>query len=137
MAAADQGEETFSGTGDVIIPPEKWASFLSAFSRQHQGAVTTVAVTMGDEQLTETRNARLDEVSSDHVGSRSDISVSLNRVRSGHLTHAVRKPMKVVLHRGTNGAHTGIDIFSADGTLTSIRFSAPAARENELTSRAA
>ena len=137
MAEADQRAEVLPAAGNVVIPPEKWESFLSSFTRQYQGSVTTLAVTMGDEQLTETRNARLAEVSSDKVGSRSEISISVKRARSGHLTHAVRNAIKVVLYRDADGTDRGIDIFSADGTLTSVRFSALATPEKEITHRAA
>src|SRR4051812_8835633 len=129
MAVPERHETISAEAGNVVIPPEKWSSFLSSFSRRHQGSVTTVGVTMGDEQITETRNARLDEVSSDEAGSPGHIAVSLSRAQSGHHTHAIRSPLKVVLYRDPNGTDKGIDIFSADGTLTSVRFSAPAVPE--------
>src|SRR5438132_1710920 len=41
---------------------------------------------------------------------------------AGHLTHPVKNPKKVVFRQDLQGAHEGIDITSADGELTAVRF---------------
>ena len=118
-----------SETGSVEIPPEEWLTFFNGFSRQHEGWLTSLTVKQGEEQKTELRDCRLEGVSADHLTARDEIYLLLNRGDGGHIKHPVRNPMKVVFRQDLKGAHEGIDIFSAEATLTSIRFRIPARPE--------
>ena len=51
-----------------------------------------------------------------------EINLSLDRTDGRHLTHPVKNPKKVVFRQDLQGAHEGIDITSADGKLTAVRF---------------
>lgn len=111
-----------SATGNVEMAPEEWLTFFDSFSRQHEGWLASIEVTRGAERKTELRDQPLEGISADHLNERDQIYLSFERADGGHLTHRVRNPMKVVFRRDLEGAHAGIDITSADGTLTSVRF---------------
>lgn len=123
--APDEKSDSFpthSTTGNVEMAPEEWLDFFNSFSRQHDGWLASMELTRGTERKTELRDQPLAGISADHVSERDEIYLSFERADGGHLTHPVRNPMKVVFRRGLDGAHAGIDITSADGTLTSVRF---------------
>ena len=109
-----------SKTGDAEIPPEEWHSFFNGFSRQHAGWLITLAVTQSNQKSTEVRGRRLEDISSDHLG--NEIYLTVARNDGWQVASRIRGPARVVFHRDLKGAHEGLDIKSADGTLTSIRF---------------
>ena len=108
--------------GNVEIPPEEWIAFFNSFSRQHQGWLANITITQGHEEQTEVRDCRLEGISSDHLSARDEIYLSIGRGDGGHLTHSIKNPMKVVFQRDLRGAHKGLEITSADGGRTSVRF---------------
>jgi hypothetical protein len=108
-------------TGNVEIPPEEWIPFFNSFSRQHQGWLADITIRQGDEEKTEARDCRLEGISSDHLSARDEIYLSVSRGH-GHITHSIKNPMKAIFQRDPRGAHEGIEITSADGTRTSVRF---------------
>jgi putative phosphoribosyl transferase len=125
LGALDEGGDSLaahSQSGDIEIPPEEWISFFNSFSRQHEGWLASVKVTQGSEQRSEVHERPLAGISSDHLTARDEIYVTIDRDGGGELTHPIKNPMKVVFRRNLEGAHEGIDITSADGTTTSIRF---------------
>ena len=109
-----------SQTADVEIPPEEWHSFFNGFSRQHAGWLITLAVTQSNKKSTEVRGRRLQDISSDHLD--HEIYLTVARNDGWQVASRIRDPARVVFHRDLKGAHEGLDIKSADGTLTSIRF---------------
>ena len=109
--------------GDIVeIPPEDWIGFFDSFSRQHEGWLASIEITLGKEKRTELRDRPLQGISCDHLSARDEIYLSFEGGDGKHLTHPVRNPMKAVFRRDLEGAHEGIDINSADGSLTSLRF---------------
>jgi putative phosphoribosyl transferase len=116
--------------GDIVeIPPEDWIGFFDSFSRQHEGWLASIEITLGKEKRTALRDRPLDGISCDHLSVRDEIYLSFEGGAGEHLTHPVRNPMKVVFRRDLEGAHEGIDINSADGSLTSVRFRSAAKPE--------
>lgn len=125
LGARDDRSDSFmahSTTGNVEMAPEEWLTFFNSFSRQHEGWLASIEVTRGAERKPELRDQPLVGISADHVNARDQIYLSFEGGEGGHLTHRIRDPMKVVFRRGLDGAHAGIEITSADGTLTSVRF---------------
>lgn len=113
--------------GDIVqMPPEDWIGFFDSFSRQHEGWLASIEITLGKDKTTELRDRPLEGISCDHLSARDKIYLSFEGGDGEHLTHPVRNPMKVVFRRDLEGAHEGIDINSADGSVTSIRFRIPA-----------
>jgi dienelactone hydrolase len=108
---------------NVEIPPEEWIQFLNSFSRQHQGWLANVTITtQGEAEQTEVREYHLEGVSADHLTARDEIYISFERGGDDHITHSIRNPMKIIFERNLEGAHEGLEVISADGTLTRIRF---------------
>ena len=132
LGALEEAGDTLtahSQSGVVEIPPEEWIAFFNSFSRQHEGWLASVKVTLGNEQKWEVRERKLAGISSDHLTARDEIYIAIDRDQGGNLTHPIRSPMKVAFRRDLEGAHEGIDITAADGTITSIRFRIPARPE--------
>ena len=111
-----------SQTADVEIPPEEWGSFFNGFSRQHEGWLVTLKVTEPNGETSGARNYRLKSIRSDHREQDHAIYLTLARNDGWQVASQIRDPARVVFHRDLKGAHEGLDIKSADGTLTSIRF---------------
>jgi hypothetical protein len=120
--AASDGVAAHSRAGDIEIPPEEWIQFFDNFSRQHEGWLASVMVTQGNEQKWEIKERQLAGISSDHLTARDEIYISVDRDGGGQLTHPIRHPTRVEFRRDLEGAHAGIDITSAEGMVTSIRF---------------
>jgi len=116
--------------GDIVeIPAEQWIGFFDSFSRQHEGWLASIEITEGNAKRTELRDRPLEGISCDQIGARDEIYLSFDGGEGVNLTHPVRNPMKVVFRRDIEGAHEGIDLNSADGSLTSVRFRIPAKPE--------
>src|SRR6266404_144561 len=111
-----------SQTADVEIPPEEWHSFFNGFSRQHEGWLITVTVTSPNNQRSEARHCRLENISSDNLTPGHEIYLTVARNDGWQVASRIREPARVVFRRALDGAHEGVDINSADGTLTNIRF---------------
>src|SRR3954469_24628235 len=135
MTRSDRGRKDEIGRSDIHlftrpngpkdnieIPREEWIGFFDSFSRQHEGWLASVEVTQGTERKTELRDRPLEGISTDHPSARAGIYVSFERGESGNLIHPIKNPVSVVFRRDLQGAHEGIDITSADGTLTRVRF---------------
>ena len=125
MDALEEDGGTFaihSQAGVVDVPAEQWLSFLNSFSRQHEGWLTSITVEQNGKQQTPVREAKLEGISSDHLTTRGEIFLSLSRDDGTHLIHRMSNPIEVVFRRDLAGAHEGIDITSADETLTKVHF---------------
>ena len=113
------------------IPRTEWPAFLDAFSRQHQGWLTTVeVVATGLGVHREVREKPLTGISED--GKRGDlasISISAGELPEDHVTHVVLHPSRVALELTEEGAHKGLRIESEDGEMTLVLFRAPALPE--------
>jgi dienelactone hydrolase len=121
---------TDAGSGTAEVAAGEWIAFFDSFSRQHEGWLTSITAMYGKEQLTEVRDARLKGISCDHLSDRDEIYISVGSDDIGHLRHAVKSPARVVFRQDLRDSHEGIEIVSADGTLTSIRFRAAARPES-------
>jgi putative phosphoribosyl transferase len=93
------------------------------------GVRVSIIVTHGDDEHTETQAYRLVGINADHAGGRHKIRVSVVRGDGARLTHRVKHPINVTLPRDLKGAHEGLDIISADGARTRVRFRVAASPE--------
>lgn len=107
---------------DVDIEPGEWISFLDGFSRQHEGWLATVEVATAGGTLTEVVNRRLRGVSIDHADGHQRAYVEMGDTPDEALTHTVESPMRIRFRRTQAGAHEGLEIESADGSRTIVRF---------------
>ncbi len=105
------------------IRRDDWVSFFDSFSRQHAGWLVTVEVSRLDiGAQTEARELPLDGISADLKGPGSDKIAVVVRTRHGDLTHTMTEPLKVRLQETEQHAHQALQIESADGTSTIVRF---------------
>jgi dienelactone hydrolase len=118
-----------SNAANTEIPRAEWIPFFNSFSRQHEGWLASIIVTHGDDEHTETQAYRLVGINADHAGSRHEIRVSVVRGEGAPLTHRVKHPINVTFRRDLKGAHEGLDIISADGARTRVRFRVAASPE--------
>jgi hypothetical protein len=109
-------------TGDVDVEPREWVSFLDGFSRQHEGWLASIEVATPGGKLTEVVNRRLRGVSIDHADGTQRAYVEVDGTPDGCLTHVVDGPTRIRFKRTRAGAHQGLEIESADGNKTIVRF---------------
>ena len=109
-------------SGDVDIEPVDWISFLDGFSRQHEGWLATLEVATAGGKLTEVVNRRLRGVSIDHADGRQRAYVEMGDAPDEAHTHTVESPTRIRFRRTQAGAHEGLEIESADGSRTIVRF---------------
>jgi hypothetical protein len=113
------------------IPRTEWAPFLDAFSRQHEGWLTTIeVVTSGLGAHREVRDKPLTGITEDRKrGDAASISVSAGERPEDHVTHVIERPSRVALELTEEGAHKGLRIESESGEMTLVLFRAPALPE--------
>ena len=110
-------------TDNLEVPPEEWIAFFDSFSRQHQDWLANITIIREQRERTEVRDCRLEGVSSDHLSARDEIYLMVGQADDAqHITHSINNPMKVVFERDPQGAHEGLEITSADGSVTRLRF---------------
>jgi hypothetical protein len=126
-------ERIESDAGDVTIPTDNWKSFLDGFSHQHDQWLTDVLVMQDGKQWVEVKGCKLEGVSPDRkVPLDERVHVVVICQNGDHLDHVVEKPSKITFRRNTGGAHVGLDIISANGSQTTLRFRAPARRKRSM-----
>jgi hypothetical protein len=109
-------------SGDVEIEPYDWISFLDSFSSQHEGWLVSIEVATAAGKLMEVKNRRLRGVCVDHADGKQRAYIEVGDAPGGCVTHFVDAPTRIRFKREQTGAHEGLDIVSADGSTTLIRF---------------
>ncbi len=107
------------------IPRSQWREFFDNFSRQHQGWLTTIEVAGGElsEDQLEATELPFQGISADSKGSDPDaIEVTVGGDETDEITHIVHNAARVVFEQTASGGHEGLDIESASGEKTSLRF---------------
>ena len=113
------------------IPRTEWAPFLDAFSRQHEGWLTTIeVVTSGLGAHREVRDKPLTGITEDRKrGDAASVTVSAGERPEDHVTHVIERPSRVALELTEEGAHKGLRIESESGEMTLVLFRTPALPE--------
>ncbi len=121
-------------------PRNEWRTFFDAFSRQHEGWLTTIEVTGGDigDQF-EATGLPLEGISADPKGSEPDaIEITVGRDPADQVTRIVENASRVMFEERADGEHTGLEIESTDGERTIVQFriaQAPKLLDNETATR--
>jgi hypothetical protein len=106
------------------IPSDEWKGFLDRFSRQHEGWLATLEVfapEIGAQQ--EALELPLEGISAAMKDSEPrTIAISLGKTPEDHVTHTIVEPTRVWLEQTPEGANAALEIESADGTKTLLRF---------------
>jgi hypothetical protein len=114
----------------IEIPREAWADRLNEFTTIHEGWLVSLDV-LGIElgaQL-EIDNLPLLGISADPINHDGTIAVSVARSASEHMTHMIEAVTRICLERTDDGADAALQVESADGTRTILRFRATALPE--------
>lgn len=106
--------------GSREIERGEWASFLAEIARRHREWLVTVEVAMPAGRVVEVEERRLKKLALDSAGNEQRIYVQVENDGEEDLTYTVEDAMRLVL-QGT-GEGGGIEIVSADGRITALRF---------------
>ena len=106
----------------IEIPHEAWAARLNEFTAVHEGWLVSVDVLGELGAQTEINNLPLLGVSAVHVDHDGTIAISVARSASEHLTHMIEAVTRIYLQRTDDGADAAMELESADGTKTILRF---------------
>jgi len=109
------------------IARDEWATFFDGFSLQHRGWLVTVEV-LGPEigAQVEASELPLQGVTAGLKGSSKDsISIIVGATPEDHVTRTINAPRHVMLKRNDEGADEALEIESAGGTITLVRFRSP------------
>ncbi len=110
--------------GDVEIAHNQWTAFLDSFSVQHMGWLVTVEIISSSPagRLVAIHERPLEGVSVDSANCNERVYVQVGNSPEGHVLHTINKPTRVTFKQSKTGMHQGLEIVSADGTTTAIRF---------------
>ncbi len=105
------------------IAKSEWRVFFSSFSDQHDDEPVDIQV-MGSEigAQIEGRELHLRGISPARNAQDSDLALMLESIDGGHLTHMIANPVHVWLQRTQDNTDEALEIQSADGTKTLLRF---------------
>jgi hypothetical protein len=114
----------------VEIPRAEWAQRLGEFTAIHAGwlvSLDVLAPEIGAQP--EIDNLPLLGVSTDRIDHDATIAVSAARSPTEHLTHVIHAATRIYVERTDEGADAALQIQSADGSSTILRFRAAALPE--------
>jgi len=106
------------------ISRDEWTTFLDRFSRQHEGWLVTLEVFAPDiGAQEEARELPLEGISVASKDSEpTTIAISVGKTPEDHVTHTITEPTRVWLEQTSEGANAALEIESADGAKTLLRF---------------
>jgi hypothetical protein len=106
------------------ISRDEWTTFLDRFSRQHEGWLVTLEVFAPDiGAQAEARELPLAGISAAAKESEpKTIAISVGKTPEDHVTHTITEPTRVWLEQTSEGANAALEIESADGAKTLLRF---------------
>lgn len=105
------------------IPRKEWVRFFDRFSGQHERWLARVEV-IGEDvgaQL-EAKDLPLRGISADLKDREDTISITLGEKPDNLITHSIQAASHVRLKQTEEGADEALQIESADGTMTLLRF---------------
>lgn len=111
-----------SRSNDAEIPPGEWASFLESFSQQHEGWLASISVSSAGRRSVRVSNCRFTQITIAQEGEQHHFRISVEGNRGDHLVHEVTNPLRLTFKQDLRGAHAGLDITSADDSVTTLRF---------------
>ena len=107
----------------IEVRREQWAETLQAFTLMHEGWLVSLDVLSPEiGAQPEIRDMPLLGVVAEPRDRGDTISISAARSAVDHVTHTVHAPCRVWIERTDEGADVALQIESADGTKTILRF---------------
>lgn len=115
----------------VEIPPNTWVARLNEFASMHEGWLVSVEVFGPDiGAQPEVDNLPLLGISIDRIDANDTVAISLARSSGDHLTHLIHAVTRIYVERTDDGADAALEIESADGVKSVLRFRAAARPED-------
>lgn len=114
----------------VQIPREAWSRTLNDFSAMHEGWLVSADVLtaeMGAQP--EVHDLPLVGVVAEPDRDGGTITISAAHPAAGQITHTIHSPTRLWIERTDEGADAAVQIESADGAKTIVRFRTPALPE--------
>jgi hypothetical protein len=108
--------------GEVEIAHNQWMEYLNSFSREHLDWMVTVEIRSPEGRLMIVEERPLKGVSLDRAEAVERAYVQVGDRPEAHVTHKVERPIRVTFKQSQAGEHQGLEIASANGTTTVIRF---------------
>ena len=105
------------------IPRAQWSRFFDDFSKQHAGWIVTLEVLgadLGDQE--EVTGLPLVGISADLKDRENRIDIMVGGRPEAHVTHIINSPKRVWLRQPEAEPHEAVEVESADGTTTLVRF---------------
>jgi hypothetical protein len=109
------------------VSKDQWQRFFSSFSQRHEGWLITLEI-FGSEIGAQVQGLELpftgivdesDEAAGDQI------VIMVGGKPDDHITHTISNPMQVSLEQTEGGADVALQIKSADGLTTLLRFHSP------------
>ena len=114
----------------VEIPRVEWVQRLNEFNAIHEGWLVSLDVLGPDVRAQhEIENLPLLGVCAGRSDHDRTIEVSVGRSGGEHLTHMIEAATRISIERTDDGADAALQVESADGTKTILRFRAAALPE--------
>lgn len=111
----------------VEIPYAEWADFCENFSLSHRGWLVNIEVAEGSgAPLVLSRDMPLRSITAEKRNGVDMIRIVAGDGAENHIAHPIPQPRLLKFQQSEQGAHEGLNIVSADGTTTSVRFRSPA-----------
>jgi hypothetical protein len=109
------------------IPRSDWNDFFTAFSQRHDDEAVALEVLSPEiGAQTQARDLHLRGISPAGHHQDEGLAVMLDSPDGAHVTHMIPKPTHVWLQTAAGESEDSLEIESADGTKTLIRFAMPA-----------
>jgi uncharacterized protein DUF5335 len=114
------------------IPHGRWNQFFARFNRDHETQMVAVEI-MGSEigAQIEGRSLLLGGISAGDTNADS-LVLMFDSVDGEHVTHMVEQPTHIWVQHAPDNTEEALEIESADGTKTLVRFSSPIDRPSSI-----
>jgi hypothetical protein len=104
------------------VPRHTWADYFDRFSRQYRGWLVSLEV-IGRDSRRQVHELPLVGITAELQAARGDrIAICLGTCTNEHLTHIIPTATRVRLQKTEKGADEGVEITSAVGGTTPLRF---------------
>jgi len=105
------------------IPHQQWPAFFDSFSRQHRGWLVSLELINAGGAQALARDLALEGIDVDmKSGGEDRISIVLTNPPAEHFSNTITAPTRVTLKKTEEGAHEALQIESASGPTTVLRF---------------
>lgn len=107
----------------IEVPRDAWVSTFDEFTRVHRGWLVSIEVLNADlGAQSAIEDLPLLGISADRLGEDGTIAISVAGAGREHLTHFIQAVARMYREQTPEGADIALEIESADGTRTILRF---------------